>query len=213
MRPVRFGNLKKVLVLGAHSDDVEIGCGGTILKLTEDYPGLDVMWVVFSAGGVRVGEAKASARAFLERAGKRRVIVKNFRVSFFPFQGRAIKEYFETLKPFQPDVVFTHYREDRHQDHRVLSDLTWNTFRSHNIFEYEIPKYDGDFGVPNLFVPVSREQCLKKSALLIKHFRSQANKHWFTEELFLATPRIRGMECDSPTAYAEAFYTRKMLLD
>jgi LmbE family N-acetylglucosaminyl deacetylase len=169
------------------------------------------MWIVFSAGGVRVAEAKASAKAFLARAGKRHVVVKNFRVSFFPFQGRAIKEYFETLKPFQPDLVFTHYREDRHQDHRVLSDLAWNTFRSHNILEYEIPKYDGDFGIPNFFVPVSREQCIKKSALLMKHFRSQANKHWFTEELFMATPRIRGMECNSPTAYAEAFYTRKIL--
>lgn len=204
--------MKRVLALGAHSDDIEIGCGGTLLKLTEDHPALEVTWVVFSGGGVRVREAKASATAFLQRAGRKRVIVKTFRGSFFPFQGEAIKEFFETLKQYQPDVVFTHYRDDRHQDHRVLSDLAWNTFRSHVILEYEIPKYDGDFGVPNVFVPVSREHCLRKTELLLKHFRSQSNKHWFTEELFLATPRIRGMECDSPTSYAEAFYSRKILL-
>lgn len=212
MRPIKFDKLKRVLCVGAHSDDIEIGCGGTILKLTEEHPGVELMWVVFSAEGVRNEEARDSAKAFLTKAGRSHVLVKDFRGSFFPFQGEEIKEFFETLKPFQPDLVFTHYREDRHQDHRVLSDLAWNTFRSHVILEYEIPKYDGDFGVPNFFVPVSEAHCRKKARLLRKHFKSQANKHWFTEELFLATPRIRGMECDSPTLYAEAFYSRKMLL-
>jgi LmbE family N-acetylglucosaminyl deacetylase len=201
-----------VLCLGAHSDDIEIGCGATLLQLTEAYPDLEIMWVVFSSGSVRAAEAKASARDFLPTGVKSTVVVKGFKVSFFPFQGEAIKQFFETLKPFKPDVVFTHYRDDRHQDHRVLSDLAWNTFRSHVILEYEIPKYDGDFGSPNCFVPVSRAQCQRKSDLLLKHFRSQFNKHWFTEELFMATPRIRGMECDSPTGYAEAFYSRKMVL-
>lgn len=212
MRQVSFDKLKRVLCLGAHSDDIEIGCGGTMLKLAEEHPGLEVMWVVFSAEGARHAEAQASATAFLKKAGKPQVVVKDFRGSFFPSQGEQIKGFFETLKPFQPDVVFTHYRDDRHQDHRVLSDLAWNTFRSHVILEYEIPKYDGDYGSPNFFVPVTKAQLARKSKLLLTHFKSQANKHWFTDELFMATPRIRGMECDSPTGYAEAFYSRKMLL-
>jgi len=211
MQQIRFDSLKRILCLGAHSDDIEIGCGATLLKLTAEHPRLEIMWVVFSAEGGRAAEAKASARAFLRRAGKAHVVVQNFRGSYFPTQMEEIKEFFETLKAFQPDVVFSHYRDDRHQDHRVLSDLTWNTFRSHIVLEYEIPKYDGDFGVPNFFVPITRAACVKKAALLIKHFRSQANKHWFTQELFLATPRLRGMECDSPTGYAEAFYSRKLL--
>jgi len=138
--------------------------------------------------------------------------VKDFRGSFFPYQGEAIKAFFETLKSFQPDVVFTHYRDDRHQDHRVLSDFAWNTFRNHVVLEYEIPKYDGDYGSPNFFVPVTKAQLQRKGKLLTTHFKSQSTKHWFTDELFLATPRIRGMECASPTQYAEAYYSRKMVL-
>jgi LmbE family N-acetylglucosaminyl deacetylase len=212
MRQVRFDRLRKLLCLGAHADDIEIGCGGTLLKLTEEHPRLEIMWVVFSAEGVREKEARASARAFLRRAAKSHVIVKEFRTSYFPFQGGEIKDFFETLAPFQPDVVFTHYRDDRHQDHRVLSDLAWNTFRSHAILEYEIPKYDGDMGSPNLFVPITRTHLDEKSRLLMRHFMSQRDKHWFTSELFLATPRLRGMECDSATLFAEAFYSRKMQL-
>lgn len=213
MRQVTFDKLQRVLCLGAHSDDIEIGCGATILKLTKEQPGLEVVWVVFSAEGARAGEARASANEFLRAAGKSTVIIKDFRGSFFPFQGAEIKDSFEELKrSFQPDVVFTHYRDDRHQDHRVISDLTWNTYRSHVILEYEIPKYDGDFGVPNFFVPVAKAALQKKIRCLQKHFVTQRSKHWFTDELFLATPRIRGMECDSPTSYAEAFYSRKMLL-
>ena len=212
MQPLRFDKLKRILCLGAHSDDIEIGCGATILKLTQENPGLEIMWVVFSAEGVRNAEAQASAKAFLKKAGKSHVLVKDFRGSFFPFQGEEIKGFFETLKPFQPDVVFTHYREDRHQDHRVLSDLAWNTFRNHVVLEYEIPKYDGDYGSPNFFVPVTKAQLQRKGKLLTKHFKSQSTKHWFTDELFLATPRIRGMECAAPTQYAEAYYSRKMVL-
>lgn len=212
MLPITFGELTRVLCVGAHSDDIEIGCGGTILTLTEANPKLEILWVVFSAGGARTGEARRSARSFLKRAGKAEVVVKDFRISYFPFQGEEIKDYFETLKSFEPEVVFTHYRDDRHQDHRVLSDLAWNTFRSHVILEYEIPKYDGDFGAPNVFVPVSKAHCTHKSKLLMKHFPTQSGKHWFSPELFQGTARIRGMECNSPTGYAEAFYSRKLLL-
>ena len=212
MQQLRFQRLNRVLCLGAHSDDIEIGLGGTLLTLLERNPNLEVMWVVFSAGGVRTKEATASARDFLRKAKRPQVIVKDFRTSFFPYEEEQIKDFFETLKPFAPDVVFTHYRDDRHQDHRVLSNLAWNTFRSHVILEYEIPKYDGDIGVPGVFVPVSRANLQKKSRLLMKHFRSQSNKHWFTEELFMSLPRLRGMECDSPTQFAEAFYCRKVQL-
>src|SRR5262249_52790656 len=146
MRPLQFEKLERVLCLGAHSDDIEIGCGGTLLKLMADHPRLEIRWVVFSAEGARAAEARNSARAFLRRAGRSEVVIKDFRGSFFPFQVEQIKEFFETLKPFEPDLIFTHYRDDRHQDHRVLSDLAWNTFRNHAILEYEVPKYDGDVG-------------------------------------------------------------------
>lgn len=212
MKEVRFQDLQRILCVGAHSDDIEIGCGATLLKLLEQNPKLEILWVVFSAEGVRTQEAKDSAAAFLSNAEKSEVIVRDFRGSYFPFQGEQIKDFFETLKPFRPDLVLTHYRDDRHQDHRVLSDLAWNTFRSHVILEYEIPKYDGDFGSPNVFVSVTLDHCRRKSQLLFQHFGSQSNKHWFAEELFLATARIRGMECDSPTGYAEAFYSRKLVL-
>ena len=212
MRHVRFDRLQRLLCLGAHSDDIEIGCGGTVLKLAAANPGLAVTWVVLSAGGIRTREAQASARSFLRGAANVEVVVKDFRTSFFPYQGTEIKEFFETLKPFQPDVVMTHYRDDRHQDHRIVSDLAWNTFRSHVILEYEVPKYDGDLGSPNLFVSITPTQLKKKNRLLLKHFGSQRDKHWFDEDLFQALPRLRGMECDSPTGFAEAFYSRKLIL-
>jgi LmbE family N-acetylglucosaminyl deacetylase len=211
MRQFELRSLKRILCVGAHSDDIEIGCGGTLLRLTDEHSDLEIMWVVFSGGGKRTKEANASARDFLKRARKSRVIVKDFKTSYFPVQLEAIKDFFETLKKFDPDVVFTHYRDDRHQDHRVLSDLAWNTFRSHVILEYEIPKYDGDLGMPNLYVPISKRLCVRKVRLLLRHFSSQGNKHWFSEELFLAVPRIRGMECDAPSKYAEAFYGRKLM--
>jgi LmbE family N-acetylglucosaminyl deacetylase len=205
-------SVRRILCVGAHSDDIEIGCGATLLKLISEQSRLHILWVVFSAEGGRLAEAQASANAFLRRVKNAQVVVKNFRGAYFPSQLVEIKDFFETLKPFSPDLVFTHYRDDRHQDHRVLSDLTWNTFRSHLILEYEIPKYDGDLGIPNVFVPVTRAQCFKKADLLLTHFRSQAGKHWFSKELFLALPRLRGMECASPTQYAESFYARKLLL-
>ena len=212
MQTVRFDALRRVLFVGAHSDDIEIGCGGTILTLTERHPELEILWVVFSAEGVRRAEGERSARAFLAKAKKSEVVIHDFRGSYFPYQGEQIKDAFESLKSFAPDVVFTHYREDRHQDHRVLSDLAWNTFRDHRILEYEIPKFDGDFGMPNVFMPLSQEICERKAELVLEHFPSQAGKQWFTKDLFLAAPRIRGMECNSPTRQAEAFYARKLVL-
>jgi len=212
VRTLSFDHVKRILCVGAHSDDIEIGCGGTLLKLTEENPRLEVLWVVFSAESSRAAEARNSARDFLRRSPRSRIVVKDFRGSFFPFQGDKIKEFFETLKPFRPDLVFTHYREDRHQDHRLLSDLAWNTFRSHVILEYEIPKYDGDVGQPSFFVPVPERLLRRKSQLLLKHFSTQSGRHWFTPDLFMALPRLRGMECDSPTKFAEAFHVRKLLM-
>lgn len=211
MLQLNLEKLHTILCLGAHSDDIEIGCGGTILKLVEARRGLRVVWVVFSAEGTRSREARSSAASFLRGVEKSTVIIKRFRNGFFPFEGRRIKEYFEHLKRIcHPDIVFTHYRDDRHQDHRVLSDLAWNTFRNHLILEYEIPKYDGDLGNPNLFVSLDQKVCQTKTDCLGKFFRTQANKHWFTGDLFLSLMRLRGMECGSTTKYAEAFFCRKM---
>ncbi len=209
MLTLNWGNLKTVLCLGAHSDDIEIGCGGTLLKLLKERPNLSIVWGVFSAEGSRAREAKASARAFLRSAVRPRILVKGFRTSFFPFQGEAIKEFFEKLKgTVQPDVVFTHYREDRHQDHRVLSDLAWNTFRNHLVLEYEIPKYDGDLGKPNLYVRLDEAIVRQKIKNLCAFFQTQSNKHWFTADTFLSLMRLRGIECVA--TYAEAFHARKI---
>lgn len=203
----------KVLCLGAHSDDIEIGCGGTILRLLKAYSEAEVWWVVLSASGTRRREARNCAKAFLGTASKSKVILKNFRESFFPYRGERIKEFFETIKRgFDPDVVFTHHRHDLHQDHRMVSEFTWNTFRHHLILEYEIPKYDGDLGVPNMFVPLDAITCRTKVANLLMHFQTQRARPWFTENLFLSILRLRGMECHAPARYAEAFYCRKMVL-
>jgi LmbE family N-acetylglucosaminyl deacetylase len=207
-----FDKLETVLCLGAHSDDIEIGCGGTILELTRQKPGLSVWWVVFTADGPRQVEAEKSARTFLRNAGKTQVIVKQFRNGFFPFEGAPIKEFFESLKSLvNPDLVFTHFRDDRHQDHRLISDLTWNTFRNHLIFEYEIPKYDGDLASPNFFLPLDERLAMEKAKSLCTFFSTQNNKHWFDQDTFLALMRLRGMECCSK--YAEAFYVRKMVCE
>src|SRR5437899_6105149 len=201
---------KRIIALGAHSDDIEIGCGGTILRLAAERPQLEVLWVVFAATPERAAEARASACAFLEGVATTKVIVRDYRDGFLPFSGAAMKDEFETLKgAFSPDLVFTHYRDDRHQDHRLVSDLTWNTWRDHLILEYEIPKYDGDFGSPNFFAPLPAATLDRKIDLLLGHFPSQAGRHWFTADLFRAVARIRGMECNAPDGFAEAFYARK----
>ncbi len=216
MLPVQFSTLKRplrVLCLGAHSDDIEIGCGGTILRLMAEMPSVDVQWVVLSARGARKQEALASAKRFLRAAGRKRIVVKQFKESFFPYVGEKIKAFFEQLKgEFEPDLILTHYRHDLHQDHRVVSDFTWNTFRDHLIWEYEIPKYDGDMGVPNVFSPLSREVCTEKIGLLMEGFGSQRSRRWFTDDTFWALLRLRGVEAGSSGRFAEAFYVRKLVL-
>jgi LmbE family N-acetylglucosaminyl deacetylase len=203
----------KVLCLGAHSDDIEIGCGGTILQMIQDYPKVEMYWVVFSAEGVRVSEANKSANQFLKGVGKKQIELHDFRDSFFPYNGYEIKEiFFELKKKYEPDVIFTHYRGDLHQDHRLISELTWNTFRDHLILEYEIPKYDGDLGGPNTFMHLTKSICQRKLRYLLGSFKSQRKKRWFAEDTFLSMLRIRGMESNSPSAYAEAFHSRKILL-
>jgi LmbE family N-acetylglucosaminyl deacetylase len=204
---------KTVLCLGAHCDDIEIGCGGTLLRWIERNPDLTVWWVVVSSTPVRAEEATRCAERFLGGVKEKQIIVKPFRASFFPYEGEAIKEFFEELKgSVKPDVILTHYRHDLHQDHRVMCDLTWNTFRNHFILEYEIPKYDGDLGVPNMFVPLEERHYSQKIDHLLECFPSQSDKHWFSRETFMALMRLRGMESASPSAYAEAFYCRKACL-
>lgn len=201
---------KHILCLGAHADDIEIGCGGALQKWLQARPDLRIHWVVFTASAKRAKEARASARSLLGK-GAHKIVVKDFPESFLPYEAERVKKYFETLKSsFSPDVVLTHYRDDRHQDHRLLSDLAWNTYRDHLILEYEIPKYDGDLGSPGLFVPLDEELARKKAAHICRYFQTQGNKHWFSEETFLALMRLRGMECAS--TYAEAFYCRKLRL-
>ena len=205
---------REILCLGAHSDDIEIGCGGTVLEMLAANPGARIVWVVFSGDGPRELEARRSARMFLKGAPRVEVIQRSFRDGFFPDQHREIKEFFEELKRrASPDVILTHYRQDRHQDHRVISDLTWNTWRNHLILEYEIPKYDGDLGAPNVFVPVGADATRRKVRNLCSVFKTQRNHHWFTREVFLGLMRIRGLECCAPSGYAEAFHSRKAVVE
>lgn len=203
----------RILCLGAHSDDIEIGCGATVLELLRTRRNLEFYWVVFSSGKTREQEARRSAALFLVGAAKTKVSILNFRNSFFPFQGAEIKEYFEKLKAdFSPDLVLTHARDDLHQDHRVINQLSWNTWRNHLILEYEIFKYDGDLGTPNLYVTFDKRTCDRKIKLLMRCFGTQRDKHWFTEDTFQGLMRLRGVEANSPGRYAEAFYSRKLVL-
>jgi LmbE family N-acetylglucosaminyl deacetylase len=212
MNAFSFRKLTTVLCLGAHSDDIEIGCGGTILHLLKENKDLNVVWVVFSGQGDRKREAKQSALSLLGGARSSRVLLKNFEDTLFPTQTRPIKQVFRQLREkAQPDLIFTHFLHDRHQDHRLLAELTWNAFRNHPILEYEIPKFEGDLQQPNLFVPLDQATCERKVRHVCKHFQSQGNKHWFSEDLFLGLMRLRGIECASETKFAEAFHCRKMV--
>lgn len=208
----RNGTIARILCLGAHSDDIEIGCGGTVLRLMHESPDSDCTWVVFSAGGRRRTEAKKSAGLFLNSAGRKNVRILGFRDGFFPYAGGTIKEYFERLKKeiAAPDLILTHYRHDLHQDHRLISELTWNTFRDHLILEYEILKYDGDLGTPNFYVHLDEGICAKKMEIIRACFDTQKNKVWFSEDAFRSILRMRGIESNSPSGYAEAFYGRKI---
>lgn len=203
----------RVLCLGAHSDDIEIGCGGTLLRLLREQPSIEVRWVVFSAPGARRREAEEGARRFLEHAGERGLTIHDFRDGYFPFQGSAIKEAFEEVKgSVAPDVIFTHHGQDFHQDHRLISDLTWNTFRNHLILEYEIPKYDGGLATPNLFCHLDPETALAKVEHLLDVFATQRSKQWFSEDTFQGLMRIRGVESAAPQGRAEGFHARKIVL-
>jgi LmbE family N-acetylglucosaminyl deacetylase len=202
-----------ILCLGAHADDIEIGAGGTILRLLRAHPGSVVHWAVFSAPGRRAGEARASARRFLHGAGRHVVQLHGFRDGFFPDARTPIKEVFEALKPVAPDLILTHTEHDRHQDHRVIAELTWNTFRGHMILEYEVPKYDGDLGSPNVFVPLAARDRRRKIEILMNSFTSQRRKRWFAPATFEALMRLRGVESAAREGYAEAFYTRKVTLE
>lgn len=212
-RQLSGNSAPRILALGAHADDIEIGCGGAIMRLIAENPDATVTWVVFSATPARACEARAGAASILAHARKPCVVVEDFRDGFFPYEGADIKERFELLKcEASPDIVFTHFRDDRHQDHRLVSELAWNTFRTAMVLEYEIPKYDGDFGMPNLYVNLARETVDAKVESLLTCFPSQAVRDWFDAETFRAVMRLRGMEARAPSGYAEAFYCRKLVV-
>jgi LmbE family N-acetylglucosaminyl deacetylase len=209
----RSEKLHKILCLGAHSDDIEIGCGGAILRILEEYENIEVIWIVFSANHERRKEAEQSALDFLAKAMQKDIRIEGFRDGFFPYIGGQIKEYFEKLKQqVDPDLIFAPCREDLHQDHRTISELTWNTFRNHFILEYEIIKYDGDLGRPNFYISLDEEICLKKIDIILKNFKTQMNRNWFTKDAFKSIMRIRGIETNSTVNFAEAFYGRKICL-
>jgi LmbE family N-acetylglucosaminyl deacetylase len=201
-----------LLCLGAHADDIEIGCGGTVLRLVAEIPDLIVRWIVFSGAGAREAEARDSAAAFLEGICQAQIEVLAFRDGFFPFQGAAIKECFEAIKgDFDPALILTHWRGDAHQDHRLLAELTHSTFRNHLVLEYEIPKYDDDLGNPNLFVALTQAQLHRKVETIATYFPSQRQRSWFSSDTFLAMARLRGIGCNAAEGFAEAFYARKVL--
>jgi LmbE family N-acetylglucosaminyl deacetylase len=203
----------QVLCLGAHCDDIEIGCGGTLLHLLGRRPETTVRWVVFSSGGERKKEGLKSAQAFLKDAASSQITINDFRDSYFPYIGAQIKDYFESeIRQCSPDLIFTHTGHDLHQDHRLISELTWNTFRNHMILEYEIPKYDGDLGRPNLFVPLEESICRRKVDTILDCYASQRGRGWFNEGTFMSLLRLRGVEAGVGDGFAEGFVARKLRL-
>jgi LmbE family N-acetylglucosaminyl deacetylase len=198
-----------VLLLGAHCDDLEIGCGGTILRMVEKWPRTRFVWVTLSSDAERAAETRVAASRLLSGAVETTIFVETFRGSYFPYEGARVKDYVEALKSLEPDLILTHCRHDLHQDHRVVNELTWNAFRDHLILEYEIPKFDGDLGVPNTFVPLSRDHVRRKVDVLLECFPSQLHRKWFTRDTFEGLARLRGVECQAPEGYAEGFYGRK----
>ena len=217
MRPLKLGRPGEkltVLCLGAHSDDIEIGAGGTILELIRSGARVEVLWCVLSAIGPRAKEAEASANAFLDGSARADLAFGTFQDGYIPYHGAELKSWNENLKGrITPDIVLTHRREDAHQDHREVCKLTWNSFRDHLILEYEIPKWDGDLGQPNTFVPIRSSTLEQKVELLGDHFGTQRSKDWFDPETFRSLARLRGMECRAPDRFAEGFFTRKVILD
>jgi LmbE family N-acetylglucosaminyl deacetylase len=202
----------KILALGAHCDDIEIGCGGTIIKLLEENPAAEIYWIVFSSTPTREIEARNSALDYLKGHEKTHIEINKFRNGYFPYVASDIKEYFEYIKEkFNPDIIFSHYIDDKHQDHKTIADLTWNTYRNNFILQYEIAKYDGDLTTPNFYSPLNEQTVSKKITKLMEYFHSQKEKHWFTENLFDSLLRLRGIESASATGYAEAFHARKVV--
>ena len=212
MLSLSLDHVRTVLCLGAHADDIEIGCGGAVLDLLARQPGkIAVHWVVLSGDDARRAEARRAAEAFLDQAGARTVVTQTFRDTYFPFVGGEIKQFIAELRDqVSPDLIFTHRREDLHQDHRLVAELTWCAFRDHLILEYEIPKYEGDLGRPNLFLPLDEAVCRRKIDLLLESFPTQQSRPWFTADTFWALLRLRGLECNSPSRFAEAFTCAKM---
>ena len=209
--PAPSGGPLRVLCLGAHCDDIEIGCGATLLRLLRGHTNVICYWAVLSSSEARERECRESAAAFLAGAREQHLIIQRFRDGYLPYIGPEVKDFFERLKgEIDPDVVFTHCREDLHQDHRLISSLTWNTYSNHLVLEYEIPKYDGDLQSPNVFLPVDEDSCRRKVEYLMRCYGSQTTHAWFTESTFRAVMRLRGVESGSPTGYAEAFYGRKV---
>jgi len=207
------GQPLRILCVGAHCDDIEIGAGGTLLRLLEEYEGAEVRWAIATSGAGRAAEARAAAEAFLGNAGRAEILIEDFPESFLPAHWEAVKRWFFQLRSgFEPDFVFGHRRGDRHQDHNALADFAWNTFRDHRILEYEIPKYEGDLTTPNLYVPLTAEQVDAKIAMLLEHYGSQRDKGWFDAETFRGLMRLRGVECNSPSGYAEGFHASKLTL-
>ena len=202
-----------ILFLGAHCDDIEIGCGGTVMQLARRYPKARFVWVTLSSDPERAAETRAAAERLLQDARERDIRVEEFPGSYFPARFSDLKDYFEGLKALKPDLVFTHLRQDLHQDHRVTNELTWNAFRDHLVLEYEIPKFDGDLGVPNVFIPLTRAALRRKCDVVTECFPSQASKTWFSRDTFEAIARLRGIECNAPEGFAEAFYGRKLRIN
>jgi LmbE family N-acetylglucosaminyl deacetylase len=202
---------RTILCVGAHADDIEIGCGGTLRRMLREQRDLGIYWVVLSAEGVREKEARASAEDHLSAAARGEIVTRQFRDGFFPYEGAKIKELFEELKgSCSPEVIFSHSTADLHQDHRLVAELTWNTFRDHLILEYEVPKYDGGLGSPNVFVHLEEADMQRKLETLRKFFPSQHQKPWFSSETFTSLARLRAVECKAATGLAEAFYAKKI---
>ena len=209
----RPGAPLRILCLGAHCDDIEIGCGGTVLRLLAERPGSTVSWLVMSSNPEREREARAAAAEFLADAADKQIVIKQFRDGYLPFQGSDVKDVLEaTKREPRPDLILTPHRHDRHQDHRLIAELTWNTYRDHLIAEYEIPKYEGDLGQPNFFVPLAEATARKKIDIILRAFPSQAGRSWFRPETFEAVLRLRGIECNAAAGFAEAFHAAKVVI-
>lgn len=208
---VQPGEHVSLLCIGAHADDIEIGAAGTILGWLSSGARLSVHWCVATAAGEREAEARASMNALLAGAEDATLHLGSFRDSYLPYEGTAVKDWVGSLRDVDPDIILTHRSDDAHQDHRLIGELTWSAFRDHLILEYEIPKWDGDFGRPNFYVPLSSDVMERKAALINEHFGSQRSKDWFDDETFRGLARLRGMECRAPDRYAEAFWLRKVV--